>query len=218
MDSSEKNQKGKTEMEELEKSKYVEFYSQSYASFYNTTMEKDKSILAVSAGGIGFLITLINFSQEIRIFEYILFLFASILFIIAIFIIIQKKKKNADYIIALTTESEDCDKKDCKLKILDKIATCAFVLGIVFSLVLGITLSYQNIKKEVITVSEKKDTSPAMERLDESAAGASIIKKSFNKAAQMKPKIDTQSSGDANSAQPGNNMNLNNTSKTTKKD
>ena len=218
MSPSEKNQKDESEMQDVEKNKYIEFYSQSYASFYNTTMEKDKSILAVSAGGIGFLITLINFSKEIKIFEYIVFLFASLSFVMAIFTIIHIFGKNAEYIIALTTESDDCDEKECKLKMLDKIATCAFALGIALSLVLGVTLSYRNIKKEVITVSEKKETSPTMEQLNESAAGASTIKKSVSGAAQIKPKVDSQSSGNNDSAESSKSISLNNTSNITKKD
>jgi len=190
-------------MQDVEKNKYVEFYSQSYASFYNTTMEKDKSILAVSAGGIGFLITLINFSKEIEIFEYIVFLFAALSFIVAIFTIIHIFGKNAEYIIALTTESNDCDEKECKLKILDKIATYAFYSGVALSLILGVTLSYKNIRMEVITMSEKKETSQAISQINESAAGASVIKRSFSGANQIKPTVGTQSSGTNDSTQSG---------------
>lgn len=220
MESSETKQKDENELQDVEKNKYVEFYSQSYASFYNTTMEKDKSILAVSAGGIGFLITLINFSKEIEIYEYIVFLFASLSFILAIFTIIHIFGKNAEYIISLTTELDDCDEKECKLKILDKIATYAFTLGMALSLVLGITLSYQNIKKEVVTVTDNKDTSKVMGQLNESAAGASTIKRSFTGAAQLKPKVtpNTQSSGNSSSTQTGGNADTSNVSDTSKGD
>ncbi|EJL6332770.1 hypothetical protein NMR63_003370 [Vibrio cholerae] len=42
---------------EVEQLSGIEFQSQSYASFYNTTLEKDKSILTLSVAGIGFLLT-----------------------------------------------------------------------------------------------------------------------------------------------------------------
>lgn len=146
MKQSEEEQVNKPETDDLEKSKCVEFYSQSYASFYNTTMEKDKSILTVSAGGIGFLITILTISKEITLAEYILFLVAALSFIVAIFIIIQIFGKNADYIISLTTDTNDCEEKESKLKTLDSVATCAFVAGIVISVILGAILAYQNIK------------------------------------------------------------------------
>ncbi|TOF73932.1 hypothetical protein, partial [Vibrio parahaemolyticus] len=43
----------------------IEFKSQSYASFYNTTLEKDKSILTLSVAGIGFLLTLLQLVKNI---------------------------------------------------------------------------------------------------------------------------------------------------------
>lgn len=206
------------ELDDLEKKKYVEFYSQSYASFYNTTMEKDKSILTVSAGGIGFLITLINFSKRIEIFEYIIFLFASLAFILSILVIIHIFGKNAEYIISLTTESDNCDEKDCRLRILDKISTYAFTIGMILSLSLGITLSYQNIKKEIVAVSDEENTSQTMGQVNESAAGASIIKKSFTGATQLKPNINTQSSSNNDSTQTSTSTNAKNVSITSKGD
>ena len=54
---------------DLNKLYAVEFQSQSYASFYNTTMEKDKSILTLSVAGIGFLVTLLQLVES-RMFAY----------------------------------------------------------------------------------------------------------------------------------------------------
>jgi hypothetical protein len=208
MEQSEKKQNEERKRQDIEHLKKVEFYSQSYASFFSTTIEKDKSILAVSAGGIGLLITLINFSKKIEVFEYLFFLFAAISFILAILTIIYIFRENAEYIIALTTESTDLYKKGCKLKMLDNIATCAFLLGIALSLVPGVTLSYQNIKKEVEIMTEKKDTSQNTKQFNDSFSGAANLKKSFSGAAQMRPEDNTQSAGNNNSDQSDNNNSI----------
>ena len=207
-----------TEMEDVEKNKYVEFYSQSYASFYNTKMEKYKSILAVSAGGIGLLVTILTISKDISIFEYIIFLFASIAFIISIFTIIHIFGKNADYIIALTTESDNCDENEYKLTIFDTISTYAFGIGIALTVILGATLTYQKIITEVKIVNKENETSQTMQQINESAAGASAIKRSFSGAAKLKPKTTTQQSGNSSSTQTSNNTNPTTTTTTDKKE
>lgn len=218
MNKSEEDQVNENEMDDLEKGKCIEFYSQSYASFYNTTMEKDKSILTVSAGGIGFLITILTISKEINVVEYILFLFAALSFIVAIFTIIHIFGKNADYIISLTTESDDCDEKDNKLKTFDKVATCAFAIAIASSVILGATLTFKNIKNEVVIMSKKNESSQPLQKINESATGASSIKRSFCGAAKLKPNASTQSTGTSSSAQTSTNTNTTNTPSTGKKD
>ena len=179
---------------ELERLKYVEFYSQSYASFYNTTMEKDKSILTVSAGGIGFLITFINISGKMAIFEYIIFLLASISFITSILLIINIFGKNAEYIIALTTESEESDHLDCRLNFLDKMATIFFTIGLVLSLTLGASSSYKKIALENAMAEKKQTISSPAQGTIESFSGATQIEKSFSGASQLKPTVSQQSS------------------------
>lgn len=58
---------------EVEQLSAIEFQSQSYSSFYNTTMEKDKSILTLSVAGMGFLLTLLQLAKNISYFEFIFF-------------------------------------------------------------------------------------------------------------------------------------------------
>lgn len=60
--------------QDLQRLYAVEFKSQSYSSFYNTTMEKDKSILTLSVAGIGFLITLLKLSDTLNHYDMVFFL------------------------------------------------------------------------------------------------------------------------------------------------
>ena len=71
--------------QDLQRLYAVEFKSQSYSSFYNTTMEKDKSILTLSVAGIGFLITLLKLSDSLEYYDMIFFSVAILGFLISIF-------------------------------------------------------------------------------------------------------------------------------------
>lgn len=46
--------------DEIEQQKSVEFYAAGINAWYNTSLEHDKSIFSLSAGGIGLLITLLT--------------------------------------------------------------------------------------------------------------------------------------------------------------
>ncbi|WP_368208409.1 hypothetical protein [Aeromonas sp. R4-2] len=126
--------------EDLKRLAYIEFKSQSYASFYNTSMEKDKSILTLSVAGLGFLVTLLNLSKEIGKIDYALFILAASAFLVSIYCIVTMFGKNADFIIDLT-QDKDVTLKEYKLKKLDTWAIGSFYLAIVASISLGISTS-----------------------------------------------------------------------------
>lgn len=198
-----KQENENNEFDKIQNQRSVEFYSQSYASFYNTKMEKDKSILTVSAGGIGFLVTYISIFKNIAIYEYIIFVMSTISFLISIFSIIKIFGDNADYIIEITT-TDDTASSECKLETLDKIATYSFYIGILLAVMFGFSASYKHINKEIIVADEKHSES-RVQVSNESLAGADILKKSFSGASQMRPatgsQSNTNSSGTASSQQ-----------------
>ncbi|MDG3424718.1 hypothetical protein P5E72_24885, partial [Vibrio parahaemolyticus] len=94
------------ETEKIEVAKYVEFNSQSYASFYNTKLEKDKSILTLSVAGLGFLITFTNVAEKLGAFAYVAFLLAALAYLFCVFNVITIFEKNALYIIEVTTDPD----------------------------------------------------------------------------------------------------------------
>lgn len=126
--------------EDIKRLIFVEFQSQSYASFYSTTMEKDKSILTLSVAGIGFLVTVLNISKTINYIHYSMFVTAALLFLISIYCILTIFDKNADFIVDLT-QKRDVTLKTHKLKVLDSWAIITFYLAILISTLLGIATS-----------------------------------------------------------------------------
>ncbi|EGR3416582.1 hypothetical protein DMJ31_24205 [Vibrio parahaemolyticus] len=158
----------------------VEYRSQGYASFYNTRLEKDKSILTISVAGLGFLITFLNLTTLDNL-SYVLLLISSMCFLFCIYTVIKIFDKNADYIISVVTDDDSFAEKEIYLRKLDKRSINAFYIGILLSFVLGLYTSYSN--KEIELSKENKSGSSQQYQvvdLEKSAAGASAMKPGRN--------------------------------------
>lgn len=180
--------------QDLQRLYAVEFKSQSYSSFYTTTMEKDKSILALSVAGTGFLVTLLKLTDKLAIYDMAFFTLAALGFLLAIYFIVSLFGKNADFIVDLVQE-KDVTLKQHQLKQLDSWAIRAFYLGIVMSLLLGISTSSTLFIKEESNMSKE----PTIEELinsgakpvNESYQQATDLTKSFQGAAGMQPQANS---------------------------
>lgn len=181
--------------EDLKRLFLVEFKSQSYASFYNTSMEKDKSILTLSVAGIGFLVTLLNFSKTIDYIDFSLFIIAAISFLVSIYCVVTLFGKNADYIIDLT-QDRDITLKEYKLRQLDKWAIRSFYLAIIVSIILGVSTSTSLIKQEERVMSDKETIDKVIDSgakpANESFQGAVDLGKSLSGASNLSPQANSQ--------------------------
>ena len=120
----------------------VEYHSQSYAAFFGTRMEKDKSILTLAVVGIGYLATFANLGDKRLIgLELILFGLASLCFLVSIIIVIQVFKINGDYIMAILNPSTESQKEATKLGLrlrnFDRIVLGSFISGLITTILLG---------------------------------------------------------------------------------
>lgn len=180
--------------QDLQRLYAVEFKSQSYSSFYTTTMEKDKSILALSVAGTGFLVTLLKLTDKLAIYDMVFFALAAFGFLLAIYFIVSLFGKNADFIVDLVQE-KDVTLKQNQLKQLDSWAIRAFYLGIVMSLLLGISTSSALFIKEESNMPKE----PTIEELinsgakpaNESYQQATDLTKSFQGASGMQPQANS---------------------------
>ncbi|QUX97751.1 hypothetical protein C0J08_21090 [Marinomonas sp. CT5] len=172
----------------------VEFKSQGYASFYNTTLEKDKSVLTLSVAGIGFLVTMLQISEKVTFINLSLFFLAAFTFLISIFCIITIFQKNASYITNMVNEQwTETEKQEKVLERLDKIAIYSFISAIILSVALGFSISIN--KLEFQNMSDKKHEQLTKEMVTiESYNGMADIGKSVSGASQMNPSSsqDTQ--------------------------
>ncbi|WP_434139148.1 hypothetical protein [Photobacterium leiognathi] len=182
------NDYAQLETDKIGVAKLIEFNSQSYASFYNTKLEKDKSILTLSVAGLGFLITFTNFAEKLGIFAYIAFISAALAYLFCVFNVITIFEKNALYIIEITTDSDKVSELEIQLRKHDKRAIYSFYLGILLSLVLGISTSVQSQLKRHEMSDKNKSAQTTRVQINDSFVGMSKFSESFSGLSEMKPK------------------------------
>ena len=192
----------------LAQAKDVEFYSQSLVSFYNTKIEKDKSILSLSMAGLGFLITFVNFGGGIDDVHFFLFVVSSLSFLVCIFIVVVILDMNANYIIAMVADDVAEGKIEGRLRWLDKAAMTSFCIGVFLSFCLGIAvLKMGNDGGHVVASNERNSGNNSS--LNESVAGAAYMKKSFSEASKLKPIPSSGGSGGSGGGATGSSSSNN---------
>ncbi len=135
--------------EDLKKSAY---YSAMYNAFMATLIEADKSILAVSAGGIGLLVTLLNVFQLKSIWHVIIYLIALIFFVISIISSIFIFKRNK---VVLMNMLMDKSETDSILTFLDYLNFICCILGILLTICIGLSAGIQKLDAKPTTDVDK---------------------------------------------------------------
>lgn len=185
-------EKDQKRLEELTDKKDVEYYTQSVNAWYNTSLEHDKSLLALSAGGVGLLITLLTAIGVSSAEGLVLNICAILCFVTSLIAVLRVFKLNRSYIEAIL--SGTAAKRDPILGRLDQVAIFAFGLGAIFTAIIGISAAFQSYsnKEKVMANDEVKKTGTST--LRESFNGAKNIqpadlgKKSFDGAVALQPK------------------------------
>lgn len=139
------------EQEEIMKAKSIEFYSQSVNAWYLTALEKDKAIFVFSMAGIGFMIALLTAKEVINNYlTLILLCVATVSFLVSILTVIYIFGLNKE---CLNNVMNSKSSSHIKLNNKDTIAMVSFIVGIVFSIVLGIIIAINNLENNKL---EKK--------------------------------------------------------------
>lgn len=174
--------------EEIENQKRVEYYSASVNAWFNTSLEHDKNLLALSAGGIGLLLTLLTTVGLSSAESLILYIGAIVSFVVALVAILIVLRRNRTYIENTLLGKSSNDPLLAKL---DLAALFAFGVGVVFTAIIGIAAavhSYSTMEKAMANETTKKTETVAL-----SFNGASNLQsstdftKSFNGAANLQP-------------------------------
>lgn len=142
-DSSEINVNTKTvEDDNLRKSA---LYQAIYAAYFGTLLEADKSILTISAGGVGLLVTLMTAFELNSITHIIIYLLALTLFVISIVACIFVFKRNRIVLHKILMKKNE---EDSLLKFLDYLSITCCILGIVATIAIGVAAGIQKINKK----------------------------------------------------------------------
>ena len=92
---------------DLKDKKEVEFYAANVEAWFNTRIEHDKSLLTLSAGGIGLLITLLTTVGASSIQILLLYGFAILFFLVCIISVLIIFKRNSDHLVNVVQGKEE---------------------------------------------------------------------------------------------------------------
>lgn len=183
--------------------KEVEYYAAKANAWFNTKLEYDKSLLVLSAGAIGLLVTLLTTVGVNSFALLFVFFAATISFVVCLVAVLAIFKCNAKHLEELIAGKRT---NDPVLGFLDSLSISSFIIGIVLASVIGLATATTEVLKKEVIVSKEKETNQSKVPLRGSFNGATNIapqttdtaKKSFNGAQNVAPpKQDTGTSNTA---------------------
>ena len=192
-----------TEQEIIDQKK-IEYYAASVAAWFETTLERDKSLLTLSVGGIGLLITLLSTVGIHSIESFILYVTALFSFIISMTAVLWIFKRNAAHLEDIHHGKED---GDILLGLLDNTAVFCFFLGVVLSSIMGISSAFHSFHaQELLMANDDKGRHIANDSFsgikNMAPTQPDTFTKSFNNAATMKPAAPPPASTQTQTPQP----------------
>jgi hypothetical protein len=180
------------EESELNAQKTIQFYGASVNAWFNTALEHDKSILALSAAGIGLLITLLTTTGLASAEALLLYVGAIVSFLLSIICVLFIFNRNKAYIEEVVTGSKKGS--DPFLTKLDLAALGAFGAGVVFSVLIGLSAGINSYTQGKQAMTEKK-IAQEQHALNESfnnlarLQSPADVSKSFNNVARLQPEV-----------------------------
>lgn len=166
----------------------IEFYSASVNAWYSSSLEHDKSLLTLSAGGIGLLITLLTTVGLKSYVALVLYTLAIFCFVVCLISVLKIFNGNRIHIVKLFQGEDNLDNPD--LERLDRVAIWSFILGVIFSAIVGITTAYQQFSKKETSMADNKSKATRSIAQD-SFDGVQNLRKSYNGVQQLKPAATT---------------------------
>jgi hypothetical protein len=184
------------ESEKINSEKEIQYYSALVNSWFSTKLEKDKTLITLSAGAIGLLVTLITAVGTSSLFVLFAFVSAILCFIISTISVIIVFDKNAKYLEKL---KDNKDANDPLLNHLDRLAFFSFIVGIFLAFIIGLSAGIDQYSK--LTGGQK------MAEQRGNYSGNSLNQRSFNGAGNMSPSSTPSSqSGSSQSGNAGGNI------------
>lgn len=180
------------------------FYSSAIDAWFNTALERDKSLLSLSSAGIAALVAVLYSVGAPHTVDKILYAMAVIAFVICLCFVLDIFSKNKSYLESIIKDDQ-AKTKDLgeKLAKLDKIANCAFLAGVMLSIGIGIASIYWNSQKDNDMTKESNKTVIKGIAQDSFCNAPTLQKRSFENANALKKPItnqNTQASGNNNSS------------------
>ena len=165
-------------LRELE-GKNIAHYSILLSAWIETKMERDKTLVTLSAAAIGLLVTILTTVGAKHFWEIPLFAFAVISFLVTIWSSLTIYQLNSEH---LEEAIRGSSVKDPKLEKYDKQSVRAFIIGSVATLLIGVSsASYELIN-------------PKVNKMTSDNSGKSIIlRESIDGVTKLKPSLEKKS-------------------------
>lgn len=128
--------------------KEVSFYNALVNTWIQTNMELDKTLITISAAGIGLLVTLLSTAGVSSYWHIAAYFVAFGLFITTILTCVKILRKNAKHIEQVLKGN---DAEDKSLKALDRIADFCFSLALVFLMTIGVISAIDKLSKQGVS-------------------------------------------------------------------
>lgn len=142
--------------DELAQHKEIEFYASNVNAWFATSLEHDKSVLALSAGGIGLLLTLLTTVGLSSVWALVLYIGALASFVISLVTVLFVYRRNRTYIEQVVVAK--APKSDPLLSSADTIALLAFGLGVVLAAMIGVGAAVQSYTSKELSMSKEPKT------------------------------------------------------------
>ena len=184
--------------EEIDNQKRVEYYSASVNAWFNTSLEHDKSLFTLSAGGIGLLITLLTTVGLSSAEALVLYICAILSFVISLLAVLAVFKRNRTHIEEIISGKNTTT--DSLLNKLDSTALFAFGIGVLFTAIIGVSTAIHSYSTKEKNMANENTIKSQQVQIRESFNGAtslqpaSEVTKSFNGASSLQPQQQTTQS------------------------
>ena len=162
---------------DITKEKRTAYYSALVEAWLATRMEKDKSLLMLSAGGVGVLVTLLTTTGIQSPLVGFLFGAALVCFLVSILLAVSIFGRNADYIHCLINDKQANERG---LRRRDAWMFWSFVLGVTLSIVIGIFSGIMKFEKKEADMSNNKP-------VNVNTSTPETYKKSFSGLSELAP-------------------------------
>jgi len=194
-------------LRELE-GKNIAHYSVLLGAWIQTNMERDKTLVTLSAAAIGLLVTILTTVGVKSIWEIPFFVTAVISFLVTIWSSLAIYQLNSKHLEGAIRGSSD---KDPNLEKYDKLSIRAFIVGAISALIISIlSASFQLIKPEENAMTNEEKTNQSLEKqttVKQSVSGitslnpGATLKKSFDGITDLSPQAIQQPAQSQDQAQ-----------------
>ncbi|VWB71029.1 hypothetical protein BLA23254_03317 [Burkholderia lata] len=143
---------------EHEQARDIEFYAAALDGYYTTSFEYDKGVFTLAAGGLGLLVTLLTTSTLKTVPELFGYLGGIAAFSVDLLLLLWIFRLNKDHILHVVLQQEELSSK--KLRRIDFAVVCFFLVGVAFTVFVGVCTAVDSFKK-VTEVVDNKPNPPA---------------------------------------------------------